>query len=381
MKKLLVASVAAGTVLAAVPVQAHPTHHYEGECGFFTVSDGTDSPQTKWDGEIHAVAVATDAAGAPAPTASITVDCELRINGATPGTIVFSCSTPGIGFVSCAGQFSFNADPEDVVTMCDIVTVGGNVHKDCGDTPPPHPIPEVLLDVIDEAVRIFDEAACAAIRDQDGGPADQPPTFDIRTDGDIYVNGEWFWDCPPYGTSGPPGGAGGGLLGCDDGLDNDADGRTDSADPGCANPDDQDERGTTACDDGADNDNDAMADYPADSGCTGPHDTDETGPGACADGVDNDGDLAADGSDPGCSGSSDPSERGSSACDDGADNDDDGHADYPVDPGCNGPGDGNERGGLLPCDDGTDNDNDGRTDYPADTGCRSAADPNETTIP
>ena len=132
MKKLLLACVATATAVATVtPAEAHPNWHYEGGCGFFTLSDGTDSPQTQWDGEIDVWAVATDAVGTPAPTASITVECELRINGETPGTIVFTCSTPGIGFVSCVGQFSFHADPDDVVKMCDLVTVNGEFHKAC----------------------------------------------------------------------------------------------------------------------------------------------------------------------------------------------------------------------------------------------------------
>ena len=323
MHKLLLTGLAGATALATgTPAQAHPNWHYEGGCGFFTISDGTNSPTTQWEGEIHVVATATEAVvDVPAPTASISVDCELRINGATPGTIVFSCSTPGIGFVSCAGQFAFTADPEDIVSMCDIVTVNGEVHKDCSDSTTTPIVPEPIQNVIED------------------------------------------------------------FVGCDDGLDNDADGRIDSADPGCASHTDPDERGDTACDDDADNDGDLLSDYPADPGCTGPADTDEAGPAACDDGVDNDGDLAADTSDPGCSGPSDTDERGTGTCDDGADNDSDGAADYPQDAGCDGPGDSSERSATFPCDDGADNDGDQLTDYPADPGCRSAVDPNETTIP
>ena len=153
MKKLLLACVAGATALATVtPAEAHPDWHYQGGCGSFALGDGTDSPQTRWDGEIHVTAVAMDAAGTPAPTASITVDCELRINGATPGTIVFSCSTPGTGFVACAEQFSFHADPDDVVTICDLVTVNGELHKDCHEEPSPPIIPQPIQDAIEEHV-------------------------------------------------------------------------------------------------------------------------------------------------------------------------------------------------------------------------------------
>ena len=198
MKKLLLAGLAGATAVAtATPAQAHPSWHYIGGCGFFTLSDGTDSPQTKWDGEIHVTAVATDAARTPDPTASITIDCELRINGATPGTIVFSCTTPGTGFVACAnGQFSFNADPDDIVRMCDIVTVNGEVHKDCGQSTTETGM-DPIGDAIDDAERMVDSAICGMIPRE----AHQPPVTEIR-DGDLYVLGEWVLDCPPYGPWG-----------------------------------------------------------------------------------------------------------------------------------------------------------------------------------
>lgn len=174
MKRLLLASLAGATALATVtPAQAHPNWHYEGGCDFTAVSDGTDSPHTEWDGEIDVWAVATDASGIPAPNASITVDCELLINGWWPGTVVFSCSTPGTGSVGCAGQFSFTADPDDVVTMCDNVTVNGEVHKNCPNLfwPPlvPHPVREVT-----------DEVICLVTDEIEWGPLDDLPPIRVR---------------------------------------------------------------------------------------------------------------------------------------------------------------------------------------------------------
>ena len=201
MKKLVLASLAGITaVAAATPVQAHPTYHYYGGCSYFTLSDGTDSSQTQWDGEVHAVAVATDAVtGAPAAVA-ITVECELRINGATPGMILFSAS--GGGVVAGASHVTFHADPDDIVTMCDNVTVGGEFHKQCDETTTTPIIPQPVQDAIELAEQELDRATCAVLQGMSGGPADQPPVIDIRSDGDVYVLGEWFWDCPPYRTSG-----------------------------------------------------------------------------------------------------------------------------------------------------------------------------------
>ncbi len=68
---------------------------------------------------------------------------------------------------------------------------------------------------------------------------------------------------------------------CSDGIDNDADGRTDyPSDPNCRSSSGYDESGAlplVGCDDGLDNDLDGLTDYPADPGCSHPSDNSETG--------------------------------------------------------------------------------------------------------
>lgn len=71
---------------------------------------------------------------------------------------------------------------------------------------------------------------------------------------------------------------------CDDGLDDDMDGKTDYPnDPGCATPDDDTETdacpngpGCPECGDGVDNDSDTMIDYPADTTCKAAGDSSES---------------------------------------------------------------------------------------------------------
>jgi hypothetical protein len=114
---------------------------------------------------------------------------------------------------------------------------------------------------------------------------------------------------------------------------------------------DASEKGTTVCDDGVDNDGDGKSDFltsgQGDPSCSGPTDASEKGTVACDDGKDNDGDgksdfLANGQGDPGCSGPTDASEKGTAACDDGQDNDGDGKSDFPADPDCSGPSDASE---------------------------------------
>jgi hypothetical protein len=176
---------------------------------------------------------------------------------------------------------------------------------------------------------------------------------------------------------------------CSDGVDNDADAKTDAGDPGCSSSADDDE--TSQCADGQDNDGDAKKDFGAsgDPGCSAKSDDDETDPPAgtaqCADGVDNDTDGAIDfgaGKDPGCSSATDDDET--SQCADGFDNDGDGRRDFGAaahnDPGCSSKADNDETdpAPVTPqCSDGVDNDFDSQTDG-QDPGCASPTDPDET---
>jgi hypothetical protein len=113
-------------------------------------------------------------------------------------------------------------------------------------------------------------------------------------------------------------------------------------------------KGTSAaqCNDGKDNDGDGKIDFPDDEGCTSPEDDTENSPPA-------------------------------PQCNDGRDNDGDGKIDFPNDPGCYAPNQNDETddcpdGSDCPqCSNGKDDDGNGATDYPADTGCTSAADNDE----
>ncbi len=172
---------------------------------------------------------------------------------------------------------------------------------------------------------------------------------------------------------------------CNDGRDNDQDGRIDFPDePGCDAPADDDEADPEVapeCSDGQDNDNNGSIDYPVDPWCDSAADDEERRPPQCRDGQDNDFDGLVDLADPGCEGDPDrENEFNIEACRDGRDNDDDGLIDYPNDPGCELPRDlyEDDPDPLPACANGIDDDGDGDTDFPDDAdGCTYAADPTE----
>ena len=160
---------------------------------------------------------------------------------------------------------------------------------------------------------------------------------------------------------------------CQDGLDNDADGWTDLADPGCGDDPEREEQdgfGTNECNDGIDNaDEDGLIDSldPDCDDASGASEGDARVP-TCQDGLDDDGDGWTDSADPDCSDpANDESGYGSSQCNDGNDNDNDGLTDGD-DPDCTDAFDVTESTPVDPCADGFDNDNDGWQDA-ADPDC------------
>jgi len=160
---------------------------------------------------------------------------------------------------------------------------------------------------------------------------------------------------------------------CGDGIDNDGNGLVDCDDPDCSFA-----CGETSCNDGRDDDGDGLVDCRDDDCWWWSPCRENASPAQCNDGVDNDGDGFPDCADPDCRFESPCSSIahegiGASAglCGDGLDNDGDGFTDC-ADPGCADVAPCTERscaGGNC-CGDGLDNDGDGKADC-ADPECAS----------
>lgn len=192
-KALLLACVAATPHLVAVPEAnaAVPSWDYEGGCGMAVVSDGTETAQTGWDGVIWVIAAATDGSNTPAPTAGIHAACELRINGAAPGTVVIEDS--GTGAAAGAAQLSFNAHPDDRITTCDVVMVNESPSKACTALRRFSVVPDAVANV----ARNLSGSACDEVGSLAWTPLDQPPVLDIEPDGNVYAFGQPVWRCSP----------------------------------------------------------------------------------------------------------------------------------------------------------------------------------------
>ncbi|HVF05861.1 MAG TPA: hypothetical protein VNA20_13545 [Frankiaceae bacterium] len=219
-------SVIALAAAAAFPGLAHAGTAPEGNpCAFLTVNQSELTGPTTWTGHIRGGPVAAPGA------AAVTLTCSIHVGNAThagPAAVVESAAGPGIAVLE-PRVVSYQAEEWDLVATCTAATVDGVTWYRAGNgwspdpsTPcvvtqtinPLHPpIPDLPppLDPVENYLRCYfsgvtidcgpylwqglDGTLCPALI------AARPSltgVVDIREDGDLYVNGEFWWDCPPY---------------------------------------------------------------------------------------------------------------------------------------------------------------------------------------
>ena len=227
-----VAAVAA-LLVSAAPVAAEAAAPPEGlPCGF-SVMQAAPLGDGVYNGELHGGPVVATG-GEP-----VSLTCEIRVNGAAVMTLT-GPRLPGVGLLSPA-SVSFSAGDADVIELCSAATVGSATWYFDGEAwsaddatacpdqrlpvgevfgtvlgalpEPVRPVAGYVLclayptwgprerttcdgsTVFDETMRGVDEVVCPVLAASSGTYG----VVELRTDGDVYVLGEPYWDCPPYG--------------------------------------------------------------------------------------------------------------------------------------------------------------------------------------
>ena len=144
-------------------------------------------------GSVDALVVANN------PTAAITVQCDLWVNGVFNSTVL---TASGTGIAVNGTAFNRPGFATDVLTLCTVVTIGGPPSTSCRNVVvvpvPPQEVQDLLnaaVDTVDGVVKQLDPAICAFLAALAPGV---PGVADITPDGDVYVNGQPVYDCPPY---------------------------------------------------------------------------------------------------------------------------------------------------------------------------------------
>ncbi len=167
-------------------------------CEFDTVAQDTVTGG-RYAGVLYAKVVAYSVRPEQYPVTVTSIGCELRVNG---HTVLRSGTWPGAGPVGVVPPepIEFAAGDTDWVELCtlvDVVDGEGDAHhltRCPGATTLPMP-PPWMADLVDDAFTLADAAACE--RFVAAAPY-LPPPVTVGPDGDVYVGGELWWDCPPY---------------------------------------------------------------------------------------------------------------------------------------------------------------------------------------
>lgn len=167
--------------------------------------------------------------------AAVTLTCRLHVyswwNGGETVVLTATSPTTPAAAVVVPEPTTFPGDHDDLLWVCSEATGDGttwyhdgvtwraspvawcsgdlvhNVLPDplSGEWPPDWPDEvDPLLDWVGcvltwgmvECWHRFDPMVCALW----AGAPDVPGVFEVRDDGDVYVAGEWVWDCWPYGS-------------------------------------------------------------------------------------------------------------------------------------------------------------------------------------
>ena len=194
----LVAAALALVLLPLAPAHAGSSRH-EGDCSFDTVSQDDVTGEDRWTGIVFATVFLYGRDHANVVNATVT--CELRVNGVTRA----STSGWGSGVVAFADTLAYTATDGDHVDMCTTVDFTSDdtptLHH-CGELTASQFPPQEVIDLLDAvfgwlAAGMFtyvDPTVCSVLTTLAPGT----PPVTIANGGDVYVDGQLFWDCPPY---------------------------------------------------------------------------------------------------------------------------------------------------------------------------------------
>jgi hypothetical protein len=195
MRTLPAAALAAALLAATVPAaSADPNYHYQGGCQAFAVHQPS-ATGASWSGVWTINAVATRAPlPLPAPTASITVRCDLDVNGVRLGFDGLTSSGTGVAVTQSNPRLDFTASVTDDVQLCETVTVETEEHVLCKPLPAEQLPRSAVFDLYDSLRALVDPVLCLLLGVL--APGIGPVTVDPQ-EGDVALGAGKIYDCAP----------------------------------------------------------------------------------------------------------------------------------------------------------------------------------------
>ncbi len=200
-KKILTAALAAGALALNAPVAQADAPRFD--CSFDSVQQDTATGQN-YEGAAWGYI-------AHAEGGDVTIRCYIAVNGVEASSTPTGTGSNGAAVTS--GRVTFAATDTDSVQLCAEYTsphASDNVCFESTSTQiPPQEVIDLLIslfETIDATLApvwstltdiektYIDPTLCDVL---DGIPGTYGPVT-INTQGDVFIDGEPFWDCPPY---------------------------------------------------------------------------------------------------------------------------------------------------------------------------------------
>ncbi len=127
---------------------------------------------------------------------TVGIACRVTVNGTT----VAQTSGTGSAVAATSGSVSFTAAATDVVRVCADATDHGTTRTTCVTVGVVSVPPQVVYDTVDWLVSTlphvdYDLPICSVLKNLAG---DYGGVLVVNSQGDVFLNGEPQYDCPPY---------------------------------------------------------------------------------------------------------------------------------------------------------------------------------------
>ena len=195
LKKIMMAGLAVGALALNAP--AASAGHATVNCRFNAVSQATATGQDTWEGAAEGYIVGN--AGE-----AVSIRCVVKVNGAVRAATAWGSGTTA---ATTADRVTYVRTLTEVTQLCAQYTTAHGPGETCFATTTTQIPPQEVIDALDAVFdlltevekTVIDPVVCPVLQSLNGsyGPIEIKPGTG-GTGGDVYINGELWWDCPTY---------------------------------------------------------------------------------------------------------------------------------------------------------------------------------------
>ena len=220
LKKIMMAGLAVSALTINAP--AASADHHQFNCRFNALTQATATGQDTWEGVAQGYVIGNSGE-------AVSIRCVVKVNGVQRAATDWGSGTT---YATTQGRVTYTRTLTEVTQLCAEWTLSGTPGSHCFSTTttqiPPQEVYDLVIDPVFDILialeeqlwtqyldplyqnhvrpieRLIDQQLCDELAAANGtyGPIEiKEGTADPATGakgGDVYVDGELFWDCPGY---------------------------------------------------------------------------------------------------------------------------------------------------------------------------------------